>query len=226
MFYAMPTARVIFTAKTSLDIFSLRREHIQTLSVLGNRIYEMRCPFVAVGLNALFTWVLPHWDNMSYAHMLTHPVTLINWHRADQLCFVVPASSWVPCKQGPLPFFNVLVWPGPGTNRESNPQNLLVSAGSPYRRLSRSTGATEGLYDTRELHQQTPPWGDVVQKMFHYLENGWKPCCSWVYHSEKWYLKGAEYVSSKGSNNNFGKVFEIQLSNFMTGPISQNKVLW
>ena len=30
----------------------------------GDRIYEMRCLFVAVGLNALFI-VLLHWDNMS-----------------------------------------------------------------------------------------------------------------------------------------------------------------
>ena len=75
MFYAVPTARVIFTAKTSLDIFSLRREHVWTFSVLGDQIYEMRCLFVAVGLNALFI-VLPNWDNMSQAHMLTHPVTL------------------------------------------------------------------------------------------------------------------------------------------------------
>ena len=30
----------------------------------GDRIYEMRCLFVAVGLNAQFI-VLPHWDNMS-----------------------------------------------------------------------------------------------------------------------------------------------------------------
>ena len=41
----------------------------------GDCIYEMRCLFVAVGLNARFI-VLPHWDNMSQAHMLTHPVTL------------------------------------------------------------------------------------------------------------------------------------------------------
>ena len=32
--------------------------------VLGDRIYEMRCLFVAVGPNARFI-VLPHWDNMS-----------------------------------------------------------------------------------------------------------------------------------------------------------------
>ena len=32
--------------------------------VLGDRIYEKMCPFVAVGLNARFI-VLPHWDNMS-----------------------------------------------------------------------------------------------------------------------------------------------------------------
>ena len=54
MFTAVPTAMVIFTAKTSLDVFSLRQEHIWTFSVLGYRIYEMRCLFVAVGLNALF----------------------------------------------------------------------------------------------------------------------------------------------------------------------------
>ena len=30
----------------------------------GDRIYEMRCLFVAVGPNARFK-VLPHWDNMS-----------------------------------------------------------------------------------------------------------------------------------------------------------------
>ena len=54
MFYAVPTFRVIFTVKTSLDVFSLRREHVWTFSVFGDQIYEMRCLFVAVGLNALF----------------------------------------------------------------------------------------------------------------------------------------------------------------------------
>ena len=63
-FYAVPTARVIFTAKTSFEVFILRQELDWTLSVFGDRIYEMRCPFVAVGPNALFI-VLPHWDNMS-----------------------------------------------------------------------------------------------------------------------------------------------------------------
>ena len=48
MFYAVPTARVIFTTKTSLDVFSLGQEHVGTFSVLGDRIYEMRCPLVAV----------------------------------------------------------------------------------------------------------------------------------------------------------------------------------
>ena len=55
----MSTARVIFTAKTSLDVFSLSRKQVWTFSVLGDRIYEVRCPFVAVGLNARFI-VLPH----------------------------------------------------------------------------------------------------------------------------------------------------------------------
>ena len=63
-FYAVPTAGVIFTVITNLDVFSLRREHVWTFSVLGDQIYEMRCLFVAVGPNARFI-VLPHWDNKS-----------------------------------------------------------------------------------------------------------------------------------------------------------------
>ena len=58
-FYAVATAMVIFTAKTSFNLFSLSLEQVKTFSVLGNRFYEMRCPFVAVGLNARFI-VLPH----------------------------------------------------------------------------------------------------------------------------------------------------------------------
>ena len=42
MFYALPTAKVIFTAKTSLDIFSLSREQLWTGSVLGDHICEMK----------------------------------------------------------------------------------------------------------------------------------------------------------------------------------------
>ena len=42
-FYAAPTARVIFMAKTSCDVFTLSREQVWTFSVLGDRIYEMRC---------------------------------------------------------------------------------------------------------------------------------------------------------------------------------------
>ena len=64
-FYVVPTAMVIFAAKTSLEVFSLRCEQVWTLSALGDGIYEMRwLVFVAGGLNALFI-VLPHWDNMS-----------------------------------------------------------------------------------------------------------------------------------------------------------------
>ena len=59
LLYTVPTARVIFTAKTSWDIFSLIREQVW-IWVLGDRIYEMRCLFVAVGLNARFI-VLPHY---------------------------------------------------------------------------------------------------------------------------------------------------------------------
>ena len=47
---------------------------------------------------------------------------------------------------------------GPSSNRESNPQILLVSAGSShYRCLLRSAGVTEDLFVTRELHQEPPP---------------------------------------------------------------------
>ena len=34
--YVVPTARVMFTAKTSLDVISLRREQVWTFSVLGD----------------------------------------------------------------------------------------------------------------------------------------------------------------------------------------------
>ena len=50
MFYVVPTARVIFTKKTNLDVFGLRQEHVFTFSVSGDRVYEMRCLFVKVGL--------------------------------------------------------------------------------------------------------------------------------------------------------------------------------
>ena len=52
-FYAIPTAKVIFTAKTSLDVFSLSQEQVWNFSVLGDELYEMMCLFVAVGLNSL-----------------------------------------------------------------------------------------------------------------------------------------------------------------------------
>ena len=45
MFYAVPTATVTFTAKTSLDLFNLRREPVLPFSVSGDCIYEMRCLF-------------------------------------------------------------------------------------------------------------------------------------------------------------------------------------
>ena len=50
--------RVNFMAKTSLNVFSLIQEQVWSFSVLGYRIYEMRCLFVVVGPNALFI-VLP-----------------------------------------------------------------------------------------------------------------------------------------------------------------------
>ena len=42
MFYAVLTATVLFTAKTSLDVSSLRQAQVWTFSALGDRIkYEV-----------------------------------------------------------------------------------------------------------------------------------------------------------------------------------------
>ena len=46
--------------KKSLDVLSLRLEQF-FFSVLGDWIYEMRCPLLAVGLNDLII-VLPQWN--------------------------------------------------------------------------------------------------------------------------------------------------------------------
>ena len=107
----------------------------------GDRIYEMRCLFVAVRPNARFI-VLPHWDNMSQAHMLTHPVTSY-WHRADQLCFVAPTSLWLPCKKRPLSFLTSLVWLDPAATRNRTHRTTWSVLGPLYCRLLRSAGATE-----------------------------------------------------------------------------------
>ena len=42
MFNVVPTARVIFMAKTSLDIFSLGIKQVWTCTVLGDLIYEIK----------------------------------------------------------------------------------------------------------------------------------------------------------------------------------------
>ena len=40
-FYVVPTARVIFSANTGFDVFSLNQEQVWTFSVLGDQIYEI-----------------------------------------------------------------------------------------------------------------------------------------------------------------------------------------
>ena len=47
-----------------------------TCVLCGDRIYEMRCLFVAVGINALFI-VLPHWDNTQSHYTDTRPTSLM-----------------------------------------------------------------------------------------------------------------------------------------------------
>ena len=64
MFYAIPPSGVKSRCKTSLDLISLGRKQVRTYSFMGDLFYEMRCLFVAVGLNT-HCIVLPHWDNMS-----------------------------------------------------------------------------------------------------------------------------------------------------------------
>ena len=49
---------------------------------------------------------------------------------------------------GTTPIFNVFGMIGHSTNWESNPLNLLVSAGSPLSLPFRSAGATEDLFVT------------------------------------------------------------------------------
>ena len=88
--------------------------------------------------------------------MLPQPVTL-HWHRADQLCFVVPLSSWIPCKQGPFPFLTSLVWLDPAATGNWTHITTWSVLSPPYRRLLRSEGATEDLFVTRALHQEPPP---------------------------------------------------------------------
>ena len=56
-----------------------------------------------------------------------------------------------------IPIFKVFGMTGPSTNLESTPQNLLVGARSPYRRLLRSAGATKDLFVSRGLLQEPPP---------------------------------------------------------------------
>ena len=55
-------------ASSSVSSFQTAQGHAFSQVVLrsrgGNRIYEMRCLFVAVGRNALFI-VLPYWNNLS-----------------------------------------------------------------------------------------------------------------------------------------------------------------
>ena len=88
--------------------------------------------------------------------MLTHPDTLY-WYRADQSCFVVPTSSWIPCKQEPLPFLKSLVWLDQAPTGNWTHRTTWSVLSPPYCRILRSAGATEDLFITRELHREPPP---------------------------------------------------------------------
>ena len=100
-FYVVPTARVIITAKTSFDAFSLSREQVWTFSVLDDQIYGMRCLFVAVGLS--MSVIGPH------ANPLSH------------ILLTLGRPAMFPMQAGTTPIFKVFGMTGPSTNRESNP---------------------------------------------------------------------------------------------------------
>ena len=127
-FSAIPTARVIFKGKTCLDVFSPSLEQVWTFSVLGDRIYEMRCPFVAVGPNARFI-VLPHWDNVIGPHANTPSHNIRT--PGQPVMFRGPFFIVSTMQSETTLIFNVFGMTRPSSDRESNPQILLVSAGSP-----------------------------------------------------------------------------------------------
>ena len=78
-FYAILTARVIFVVKKVWTYSVLDKNKF---GLFKSSMIEMRYLFVAEVLNALF----------------------IDTGPTRYLCFVVPTSSLVPCKQGPLQF--------------------------------------------------------------------------------------------------------------------------
>ena len=88
--------------------------------------------------------------------MLTHPVTSY-WHRANELCLVVPPSSWVPFKEGSLLFVKSLVWLDQAPTGNWTHRTTWSVQSTPYCRLLWSAGVTEGLFVTRELHQEPRP---------------------------------------------------------------------
>ena len=109
-FNGEPTARLVFTVKTSLDVFSLRWEHLWTCSVLRDCICEMKRVAVS-GQQGIKTW--------------------------DHFC-------------------HTLILGEPSTNRESNPKDHLLSAGSP---LSSSSTISRGYWGPILPKGQKPlPW--------------------------------------------------------------------
>ena len=91
MFYAVPTARVIFTAKT----------------------------FVAVGLNARFI-VLPHWDNIYVTGQHANPPSHIILTPGQPVMFHGPHFIISTMQAGTTPIFKVFGMTGLSTNQELN----------------------------------------------------------------------------------------------------------
>ena len=73
MLYAVPIARVIFTAITCLDVFSQRWEYVWTFLVLGGRICKMK-RVTESGQQGIKTW-----DNFCCTSILGEPSTNWDW---------------------------------------------------------------------------------------------------------------------------------------------------
>ena len=102
----------------------------------GDRIDEMRCLFVAVGPNARFK--------------LTP---------GRPVMFRCPSFIVSTMQEETTPIFNVFGMTGPSSNRESNPQILLVSDGSPL---------SSPFTISRGPHPRSPR-GMVMQPSWHSL---------------------------------------------------------
>ena len=147
MFYAVPTARVIFTAKTSLDVSSLSLDQFLIFSVFGDRIDRWdevpicssgtQCPYSTAQMG--YHVIGPHANPPG--HVILTPGLTHEYHASRNHSH----------------FLMSFVWLGPAPTGNRTHKSTWSVLGPPYCRLLWSAGATEGLFITRGLHQEPPP---------------------------------------------------------------------